>query len=215
MPRTREVEDSPLDLSVKKVSNSSQHNSIASTEKLITQSSIIQDYHRTLSRLSEGQHFNHSLPFNYPGTNFPLINPYSTSFLSLFQHLFGNQRPTQLSTSTSHKNLSHSSPPLVSIPFCSSTQNIAYGIGEEKDDETDESGNGSGGSDEYKAQSCERKKITRPLTGRYVRNGTGAAPSTLIKLREMIKEKKKLGPKTSQGPKSRGTSRKRPLVKRR
>lgn len=35
----------------------------------------------------------------------------------------------------------------------------------------------------------ERKRISRPLTGRYVRHGTGASPSTLITLRSMLQEK--------------------------
>lgn len=37
--------------------------------------------------------------------------------------------------------------------------------------------------------SGERKRISRPLTGRYVRHGTGASPSTLMSLRRMLQEK--------------------------
>lgn len=38
----------------------------------------------------------------------------------------------------------------------------------------------------------ERKqRITRPLTGRYVRHGTGASPETLLTLRNMIHERQR------------------------
>lgn len=37
----------------------------------------------------------------------------------------------------------------------------------------------------------ERKRISRPLTGRYVRHGTGASPATLISLRNMIHERQR------------------------
>ena len=37
----------------------------------------------------------------------------------------------------------------------------------------------------------ERKRVTRPLTGRYVRHGTGASPATLITLRNMIQERQR------------------------
>jgi len=37
----------------------------------------------------------------------------------------------------------------------------------------------------------DRKKMSRPLTGRYVRHGTGASPSTLMSLRRMIEERQK------------------------
>lgn len=35
-----------------------------------------------------------------------------------------------------------------------------------------------------------KPRITRPLTGRYVRHGTGASPSTLLSLRKMLEERK-------------------------
>jgi len=38
----------------------------------------------------------------------------------------------------------------------------------------------------------ERKRISRPLTGRHVRHGTGASPSTLVTLRNMLKERQRL-----------------------
>jgi len=38
----------------------------------------------------------------------------------------------------------------------------------------------------------DRKRISRPLTGRYVRHGTGASPSTLTCLRRMLHEKIRL-----------------------
>ena len=38
----------------------------------------------------------------------------------------------------------------------------------------------------------ERKRISRPLTGRHVRHGTGASPQTLLTLRNMIQERQKM-----------------------
>lgn len=38
----------------------------------------------------------------------------------------------------------------------------------------------------------DRKRISRPLTGKHVRHGTGASPSTLLTLRKMIQEKQRL-----------------------
>ena len=38
----------------------------------------------------------------------------------------------------------------------------------------------------------ERKRISRPLTGRHVRHGTGASPSTLLILRKLLKERQRL-----------------------
>lgn len=38
----------------------------------------------------------------------------------------------------------------------------------------------------------ERKRISRPLTGRHVRHGTGASPSTLLVLRKLLKERQRL-----------------------
>ena len=35
-----------------------------------------------------------------------------------------------------------------------------------------------------------KPRISRPLTGRYVRHGTGASPSTLLSLRKMLEERK-------------------------
>lgn len=40
--------------------------------------------------------------------------------------------------------------------------------------------------------SFDRKRISRPLTGKHVRHGTGASPSTLITLRNMIQERQRL-----------------------
>ena len=37
----------------------------------------------------------------------------------------------------------------------------------------------------------ERKRVTRPLTGRYVRHGTGASPATLLTLRRVIQERQR------------------------
>ena len=37
----------------------------------------------------------------------------------------------------------------------------------------------------------DRKRVGRPLTGKYVKNGTGASPSTLEKLKRMIRKKRK------------------------
>lgn len=38
----------------------------------------------------------------------------------------------------------------------------------------------------------DRKRISRPLTGKHVRHGTGASPSTLVSLRNMIQQRQKL-----------------------
>lgn len=38
----------------------------------------------------------------------------------------------------------------------------------------------------------ERKRISRPLTGRHVRHGTGASPATLVVLRNLLKERQRL-----------------------
>lgn len=38
----------------------------------------------------------------------------------------------------------------------------------------------------------DRKRISRPLTGKHVRHGTGASPSTLVTLRNMIQQRQKL-----------------------
>lgn len=38
----------------------------------------------------------------------------------------------------------------------------------------------------------DRKRISRPLTGKHVRHGTGASPSTLVRLRNMIQQRQKL-----------------------
>lgn len=38
----------------------------------------------------------------------------------------------------------------------------------------------------------DRKRISRPLTGKHVRHGTGASPSTLVSLRNMITQRQKL-----------------------
>lgn len=38
----------------------------------------------------------------------------------------------------------------------------------------------------------DRKRISRPLTGKHVRHGTGASPSTLVTLRHMIQQRQKL-----------------------
>lgn len=40
--------------------------------------------------------------------------------------------------------------------------------------------------------SFDRKRISRPLTGKHVRHGTGASPSTLISLRNMIQQRQRL-----------------------
>lgn len=37
----------------------------------------------------------------------------------------------------------------------------------------------------------ERKRVSRPLTGRYVRHGTGASPATLLTLRNMIQQRQR------------------------
>lgn len=37
-----------------------------------------------------------------------------------------------------------------------------------------------------------RKRISRPLTGKHVRNGMGASPSTLVTLRKMIQDRIRL-----------------------
>ena len=38
----------------------------------------------------------------------------------------------------------------------------------------------------------DRKRISRPLTGKHVRHGTGASPSTLVSLRNMIQQRQRL-----------------------
>ncbi|KAF7490198.1 hypothetical protein SSS_09177 [Sarcoptes scabiei] len=38
----------------------------------------------------------------------------------------------------------------------------------------------------------DRKRISRPLTGKHVRHGTGASPATLLSLRNMIQQRQKL-----------------------
>ena len=38
----------------------------------------------------------------------------------------------------------------------------------------------------------DRKRISRPLTGKHVRHGTGASPATLVGLRNMIQQRQKL-----------------------
>lgn len=37
----------------------------------------------------------------------------------------------------------------------------------------------------------DRKRISRPLTGKHVRHGTGASPATLVSLRNMIQQRQK------------------------
>lgn len=46
--------------------------------------------------------------------------------------------------------------------------------------------------DTFTGYLSERKRIVRPLTGRHVRHGTGASPSTLASLRAMLQERKKM-----------------------
>jgi len=47
-------------------------------------------------------------------------------------------------------------------------------------------------ADTTNGNGLDRKRISRPLTGKHVRHGTGASPSTLITLRNMIKERQRL-----------------------
>ncbi|KAI2810659.1 hypothetical protein BLOT_001822 [Blomia tropicalis] len=47
-------------------------------------------------------------------------------------------------------------------------------------------------ADTTNGMSFDRKRISRPLTGKHVRHGTGASPSTLVSLRNMIQQRQKL-----------------------
>jgi len=61
--------------------------------------------------------------------------------------------------------------------------------------------------------SGDRKRISRPLTGRHVRHGTGASPSTLVTLRNMLRErqrkKESVGSSGKFQGKNKGASRKK------
>ena len=197
MPNVWSEEDSPLDLSLKKVNVLQQHPNASScwetsdtSGRLLTQANILYDY-RTLARLNESQVFNCSMPEHHFSANITPMFHFSSPTLSLFHHLFGSQSrppPPLITTNTNQK--SPLSPRLISVPFCTSSKNIDEEEDGRDGEETDEGVQESTSGDGFRTSCPDRKRVTRPLTGRYVRNGTGASPSTLMRLRQMIKNKK-------------------------
>lgn len=231
-------EDSPLDLSVKKV-NHHHHHSLQHPNSF-TQADV--------------EEYNHQINLHRPSSrvNYPIhVTNSIAPFTSIFSLFHNGQHPFFVTHNVPSKQHPLQIPhPAIPVQFCSpkregdqlvhnwpiynsidhfSTDNIEddrrekEDIEVEEEGETDDGDHGSGDSEECRATSIStiRKRITRPLTGRYVKNGTGASPSTLVKLRDMIKEKKRLGPsgpKSFRGYKQRAHSsnsnKKKPLKKR-
>ena len=108
---------------------------------------------------------------NFKGSNSPSIEAQSLSSLSSSTPSPNNQQQMNF-------NLLYNNNNYINLPSTPSSL---------KDGQTNEMNSSS----PINIQQEERKRSTRPLTGRHVRQGTGASPTTLANLKLAIKERQK------------------------